>query len=121
MLVDELAHRAPDRQRGRWQDVTNLLDAGIDVLTSTNVANMRSVRDYAARITGAGRAEAVPDEFVRSDQVVLVDLAPEALRQRIASGRVYPADQARNALADYFRVTNIEALSELGHAWMAGT
>ena len=58
---------------------------------------------------------------MRSDQVVLVDLAPEALRQRIASGRVYPADQARNALADYFRVTNIEALSELGHAWMAGT
>jgi two-component system, OmpR family, sensor histidine kinase KdpD len=121
VLVDELAHAVPDSGRGRWQDVTDLLDAGIDVLTSTNVANIRSVRDYAARITGAGAVELVPDEFLRSGEVVLVDLAPEALRHRIASGSVYPADQARYALADYFRAPNIEALSELGHAWVAGT
>jgi two-component system, OmpR family, sensor histidine kinase KdpD len=120
-LVDELAHAVPDSGRGRWQDVTDLLDAGIDVLTSTNVANIRSVRDFAARITGAAAVELVPDEFLRSSEVVLVDLAPEALRRRIAAGSVYPADQARFALADYFRAPNIEALSELGHAWVAGT
>ena len=60
VLVDELAHGAPDSGRGRWQDVTDLLDAGIDVLTSTNVSNIRSVRDYAARITGAGESRSSP-------------------------------------------------------------
>jgi len=88
---------------------------------TANVAHLLSVRDYAARITGAGTVASVPDEFVRSGEVVLVDMPAEALRQRIASGAVYSAEQVGGALADYFRAANLQALAELGRAWMAGT
>jgi two-component system sensor histidine kinase KdpD len=120
VLVDELARATADSTRQRWEDVADVLDAGLDVLTTTNVAHLLSVRDYAARVTGVGVVAFVPDEFVRSGQVVLVDLPAEALRQRIASGMVYSADQVGGALADYFRTSNLEALTELGRAWMAG-
>jgi two-component system sensor histidine kinase KdpD len=86
-----------------------------------NVAHLRSVRAYAARITGVGTVAWVPDEFVRSGEVVLVDLPAQALRARIAGGAVYSAEQVGGALADYFRAVNLRALSELGRAWMAGT
>jgi len=119
VLVDELAHSSPDGGRRRWEDVGALRAAGLEVLTTTNVANLRSVRDYAARLTGAGMVESVPDEFVRSGEVVLVDLPPEVLRQRIASGQVFSADRLGGALANYFRTSNLEALSELARAWMA--
>jgi two-component system sensor histidine kinase KdpD len=119
VLVDELAHTSPDGSRRRWEDVAEIRAAGLDVLTTTNVANLHSVRDYAARLTGAGMVESVPDEFLRSGEVVLVDLPPEALRQRIASGRVFSADRLGGALADYFRASNLEALSQLARAWMA--
>ena len=121
VLVDELAHATADRTRQRWQDVAEVLRAGVDVVTTVNVAHLRSVRDYAARITGAGTVAWVPDEFVRSGEVVLVDLPAEALRARIASGMVYSAGQVGGALADYFRAANLQALSELARAWMAGT
>jgi len=121
VLVDELAHATADRTRQRWQDVADVLRAGLDVVTTINVAHLRSVRDYAARITGVGSVACVPDEFVRSGEVVLVDLPAEALRQRIAAGAVYSAGQVGGALADYFRATNLRALSELARAWMAGT
>jgi two-component system, OmpR family, sensor histidine kinase KdpD len=121
VIVDELAHSLPDGERKRWMDVADLLAAGVDVLTSVNVANLVSARDFAARLTGAGTVESVPDEFVRSGQVVLVDLPADALRRRIASGRVYSADRVGGALAEYFRATNLEALGELGRAWMAQT
>ena len=120
VLVDELAHWVPDTRRSRWEEVADLLAAGLDVLTTTNVANLESVRDYAARLTGMGTVECVPDEFVRSGEVVLIDLPADVLRRRIASGNVYSADQVGGALADYFRASNLEALSELGQAWMAG-
>jgi two-component system sensor histidine kinase KdpD len=120
VLVDELAHTVPDRGRGRWEDVVDVLASGLDVLTTVNVANLQSVRDYAARITGVGAVELVPDEFVRSGEVVLVDMGAEALRRRIASGKVYSADQVGGALADYFRTSNLDALTQLGRAWMAG-
>ena len=119
VIVDELAHSLPDGSRKRWEDVADLLVAGVDVLTSLNVANLVSARDFAARLTGAGTVESVPDEFVRSGEVVLVDLPADALRRRIATGRVYSADRVGGALAEYFRATNLEALSELGRAWMA--
>jgi two-component system, OmpR family, sensor histidine kinase KdpD len=123
VLVDELAHSSPDGGRQRWQDVDDLRAAGLEVLTTTNVANLRSVRDYAARLTGAGMVESVPDAFVRSGEVVLVDLPPEALRQRIASGQVFSAevfsaDRLGGALANYFRTSNLQALGELARAWM---
>jgi two-component system, OmpR family, sensor histidine kinase KdpD len=120
VLVDELAHATADRTRQRWEDVADVLRAGLDVVTTLNVAHLRSVRDYAARITGAGTVAWVPDEFVRSGEVELVDLPAEALRRRIASGAVYSADQVGGALAEYFRAPNLQALSELGRAWMAG-
>jgi two-component system, OmpR family, sensor histidine kinase KdpD len=121
VLVDELAHATPDRTRQRWEDLAEVLAAGADVVTTANVAHLRSVRDYAAAITGVGTVESVPDEFVRSGEVMLVDPPPEALRARIAAGVVYSAAQVGGALADYFRVANLEALSELAQAWMAGT
>jgi two-component system sensor histidine kinase KdpD len=120
VLVDELAHTTPDGSRRRWEDVADIRAAGLDVLTTTNVANLHSVRDYAARLTGAGLVESVPDEVVRSGEIVLVDLPAEALRRRIASGRVYSADRVGGALGEYFRVSNLEALSELAKAWMTG-
>ena len=121
VIVDELAHSYPDGSRQRWTDVADLLAAGVDVLTSINVANLVSARDYAARLTGAGVVESVPDDFVRAGQVLLIDLPADALRRRIVSGRVYSTDQLGGALAEYFRVPNLEALSQLGQAWMAGT
>jgi two-component system, OmpR family, sensor histidine kinase KdpD len=121
VLVDELAHMSPDRSRQRWEDVADILAAGLDVVTTANVAHLRSVRDYAARITGVGTAASVPDEFVRSGEVVLVDMPAEALRRRIASGAVYSAEQVGGALADYFRAAHLRALSELASAWVAGS
>ena len=121
VLVDELAHATPDNSRQRWEEVADVLAAGLDVVTTANVAHLWSVRDYAARITGVGTVASVPDEFVRSGEVVLVDVAPEALRARIAVGAVYSAAQVGGALADYFRAANLQALSELARAWMAGT
>jgi two-component system sensor histidine kinase KdpD len=120
VLVDELAHWVPDTRRWRWEEVAELLAKGFDVLTTANVANLSSVRDYAAQITGVGAVEYVPDEFVRSGEVELVDLPAPALRERIATGKVYSADLVGGALADYFRASNLEALSELGRAWMEG-
>jgi two-component system sensor histidine kinase KdpD len=119
VVVDELAHSTPDGSRKRWMDVAQLIDAGIDVLTTVNVANLVSTRDYAARLTGAGAVESVPDELVRSGEVVLVDVPADALRRRITTGRVFSTEQVGGALAEYFRVSNLEALSQLGRAWMA--
>jgi two-component system, OmpR family, sensor histidine kinase KdpD len=121
VVVDELAHSLPDGSRRRWADVADILASGTDVLTTVNVANLVSARDYAARLTGTGTVESVPDEFVRGGQVVLVDLPADALRRRIAAGQVYSADRVGGALGEYFRVPNLEALSQLGHAWVDGT
>src|SRR5262249_60978276 len=112
---------AAARSRQWWQDASEVLRGGFAVVTTMNVAHLRSVRDYAARITGVGTVAWVPDEFVRSGEVVLVDLPAAALRARIASGAVYSAEQVGGALADYFRAANLQALSELGRAWMACT
>jgi len=120
VLVDELAHTTPDRSRQRWEDIAEVLAAGADVITTANVAHLASVRDYAARITGVGTVTCVPDEFVRSGEVVLVDPPPEVLRARILSGAVYSAAQVGGALADYFRTANLQALGELARAWLAG-
>jgi two-component system, OmpR family, sensor histidine kinase KdpD len=118
VVVDELAHSWPDGDRKRWADVNQLLETGADILTSLNVANLMSARDYVARITGAGSIEAVPDELVRSGRVILVDLPAAELRSRLSSGKVFSADQVGGALGEYFRMSNLEALSALGQAWM---
>jgi two-component system sensor histidine kinase KdpD len=120
VLVDELAHSVPDTGRGRWEDVADILAAGIDVVTTTNVANLESVRDYAARLTGVGVVESVPDDFVRAGEVTVVPTTVDALRQRILAGKIYSAERVGGALADYFQASNLEALNELCASWVTG-
>ena len=122
-LVDELAHtNVPGgRNAKRWQDVQELLDAGIDVLTTVNVQHLESLNDVVAKITGVPQRETVPDEVVRrADQIELVDMAPEGLRRRMAHGNVYGAEKVDAALSNYFRVGNLTALRELALLWLAG-
>ncbi|SMQ75367.1 ATP-binding protein [Agreia sp. VKM Ac-1783] len=121
-LVDELAHsNAPgSRHEKRWQDVETLLDAGIDVMTTVNIQHIESLTDVVEQITGARQQETVPDKVVRSaDQLEVVDLAPQALRDRLADGRVYPAARIDAALSNYFRLGNLTALRELALLWLA--
>ena len=121
-LVDELAHtNAPGSgSPKRWQDVDDLLEAGIDVITTVNIQHIESLNDVVERITGIPQRETVPDSFVRSaDQIEVIDLAPEALRDRLAGGLVYPAERIDAALSNYFRLGNLTALRELALLWLA--
>ncbi|KPG84689.1 DUF4118 domain-containing protein [Frigoribacterium sp. RIT-PI-h] len=121
-LVDELAHtNAPGSVRQkRWQDVQVLLDAGIDVVSTVNVQHIESLNDVVEKITGAAQRETVPDSLLRSaDQIEVVDLAPQALRDRLAEGNVYPAARIDAALSNYFRLGNLTALRELALLWLA--
>ncbi|MHA3704027.1 ATP-binding protein [Jatrophihabitans sp. YIM 134969] len=122
-LVDELAHtNAPgSRHERRWQDVEELLEAGIDVITTVNVQHLESLNDVVRDITGVPQRETVPDSVVRAaDQVELVDMTPEALRRRMAHGNIYGADKIDAALGNYFRPGNLTALRELALLWLAG-
>ncbi|MFF0366888.1 MULTISPECIES: sensor histidine kinase [unclassified Micromonospora] len=121
-VVDELAHtNVPgSRHDKRWQDVQELLDAGIDVLSTVNVQHLESVNDVVAQITGTVQRETLPDEIVRAaEQVELVDMTPEALRRRMAHGNIYRPDKIDAALGNYFRVGNLTALRELALLWLA--
>ena len=122
-LVDELAHtNAPgSRHEKRWQDVEVLLEHGITVITTLNVQHLESLNDVVSEITGVRQQETVPDTVVRrADQIEIVDMAPEALRRRLAHGNVYPSDRVDAALGNYFRVGNLSALRELALLWVAG-
>jgi two-component system sensor histidine kinase KdpD len=122
VLVDELAHTnaAGSGNAKRWQDIDELLAAGIDVLSTVNVQHLESLNDVVERITGVRQRETVPDEFVRrADQIELVDITPEALRRRMAHGNVYAAEKVDAALANYFQVGNLIALRELALLWVA--
>jgi two-component system sensor histidine kinase KdpD len=121
-LVDELAHTNVPGSRNdkRWQDIEELLEAGIDVVTTLNIQHLDSLNDVVEQITGVPQRETVPDEVVRrADQVELVDMTPEALRRRMAHGNVYQAEKIDAALANYFRVGNLTALRELALLWLA--
>ena len=121
-LVDELAHtNAPGSQNEkRWQDVEALLDAGIDVISTVNVQHIESLSDVVEQITGAPQRETVPDRVLRAaDQIEVVDLAPQALQDRLAEGHVYPAARIDAALSNYFRLGNLTALRELALLWLA--
>jgi two-component system sensor histidine kinase KdpD len=122
-LVDEMAHtNVPGgRNAKRWQDIQELLDAGIDVLSTINVQHLESVNDVVEKITGVPQRETVPDEVVRAaDEIELVDMPAQALRRRMAHGDVYQPDKVDAALANYFRVGNLTALRELALLWVAG-
>jgi two-component system sensor histidine kinase KdpD len=119
-LVDELAHAnlPGERHAKRWQDVGELLAAGIDIYTTLNVANIESLGQVVSQITGVRPAEPVPDAFVRAGEITLVDLAPSALRHRLAQGLVVPRDRVDDALSSYFRFANLAALRELAQLWI---
>ncbi|GAA0673449.1 sensor histidine kinase KdpD [Kitasatospora atroaurantiaca] len=122
-LVDELAHTniPGGRNAKRWQDIEELLEAGVDVITTVNIQHLESLNDVVQKITGIPQRETVPDEVVRrADQIELVDMAPQALRRRMAHGNVYKAEKVDAALSNYFRVGNLTALRELALLWVAG-
>ena len=116
LLVDELAHtNAPgSRHAKRWQDVDELLDAGIDVYSTLNVQHVESLNDVVAQITGVTVRETVPDRVMaEADEIELVDVSPEALIERLREGKVYVPEQAARALDRFFRKGNLLALREL--------
>ena len=122
-LVDELAHAnlSGERHAKRWHDVGELLANGIDVYTTLNVANIESLGVLVSRITGVHPPEPVPDAFVRAGEIRLVDLAPAALRRRLAQGLIVPEERVDAALSSYFRFANLAALQELAQLWLDDT
>ena len=122
VLVDELAHTNTPGSKNpkRWQDVEELLDAGITVISTVNVQHLESLNDVVAQITGIEQKETVPDLIVRqAAQVELIDITPEALRRRLSHGNVYAPDRIDAALSNYFRRGNLTALRELALLWLA--
>jgi two-component system, OmpR family, sensor histidine kinase KdpD len=116
VIVDELAHtNAPgSRHAKRYQDVEELLGAGINVITALNVQHLESMAPVVKRITGVEVRETVPDSFLtRADQIIDVDISVEALRQRLREGKIYPPEQIENAFRNFFRPGNLGALREL--------
>jgi two-component system sensor histidine kinase KdpD len=116
LLVDELAHtNAPGLRHGkRWQDVRELIDAGINVWTTVNVQHLESLNDPVARITGVRVAETIPDTVLdMADEIELIDLTPAELRTRLVDGKIYRPDVANRALNGFFREGNLGALREM--------
>ena len=122
-IVDEFAHRnlpGGGRHPKRWQDIEELLAAGIDVITAVDVQHLESLKDVVEKITGVPQHETVPDEVVRrAHQVELVDIPPEGLRRRMAHGNIYAPEKVDAALANYFRPGNLTALRQLALLWVA--
>ncbi|WP_245392394.1 sensor histidine kinase [Salinicola endophyticus] len=122
LLVDELAHRniPGGRHARRWQDIEELLDAGIEVWTTLNVQHVERLNDDVARITGVRMRETVPDALIaRARDLSLIDLTPQELIERLKQDKVYVPEQARAALARYFSPVNLTALRELALQVMA--
>jgi two-component system sensor histidine kinase KdpD len=115
-LVDELAHtNAPGSKNAkRYEDIDEILDAGIDVISTVNVQHLESLNDAIYDLTGIRVRETFPDRILdEADQVVLVDLTPEELQDRLLGGKVYPSDRVEAALANFFRLENLASLREL--------
>lgn len=121
-LIDELAHtNVPgSRHTKRWEDIIEILDAGIDVITTVNIQHLESIADAVEHMTGAQVRERVPDWVVRkADQIELVDSSPEALRRRMLHGNIYPQTKVPQALTHFFRTDNLIALRELALRFLA--
>ncbi len=122
-LVDELAHTnvpGSGRNAKRWQDVMEILAAGIDVITTVNIQHLESIADEVEHMTGAKVRERVPDWVVRkADQIELVDSSPEQLRRRMLHGNIYSKERASRALSSFFRTDNLIALRELALRFLA--
>ncbi|HEV3155254.1 MAG TPA: hypothetical protein VGZ02_15705 [Candidatus Baltobacteraceae bacterium] len=116
VLIDELAHtNAPGfAAHKRYEDVLAILRAGIDVLTTLNVQHLEALTDAVLRLTGTDVRETLPDEILTlADEVVLIDITPETLRERLREGKIYPAERIDAALSNFFRINNLRALREL--------
>lgn len=116
VLIDELPHsNAPgSRHRKRWQDIDELLDAGIDVYTAMNIQHLESLNDVVAQITGVKVQETVPDAFLeRADEIEVIDIPPGELQQRLKEGKVYVPEKVDQALDGFFKTSNLTALREL--------
>jgi two-component system sensor histidine kinase KdpD len=121
-LVDELAHtNVPGlKNEKRWQDIQDILAAGIDVISTMNIQHLESVKDTVERIAGVPVRETVPDRVLdEADELQFIDIAPEALRKRMRHGNIYPTGRAEAALANFFRPGNLAALREIGLRVMA--
>jgi two-component system sensor histidine kinase KdpD len=122
-LVDELAHTnvpGSGHNEKRWQDVMDLLGAGIDVITTVNIQHLESIADAVEQITGVPIRERVPDWVLRkADQIELVDSSPEQLRRRMLHGNIYPPEKVPKALTNFFREDNLMALRELALRFLA--
>jgi two-component system, OmpR family, sensor histidine kinase KdpD len=115
-LIDELAHtNAPGLEHDkRYEDIEDILDAGIDVLSTVNVQHLESLNDQVAEISGARVRETVPDSMLgKADEVVLIDLSPEALLARLRAGKIYRPERVEAALNGFFRIENLAALREI--------
>ncbi len=115
-LVDELAHTNAQGSRNekRYQDIDEILDAGIDVISTVNIQHLESLNDAVFELTGVRVRETFPDRMLdEADEVILVDISPEALQDRLRAGKVYPGGQAERALLNFFRQDNLSALREL--------
>jgi two-component system sensor histidine kinase KdpD len=115
-LVDELAHtNVPGSPRPkRWEDVETLIAAGIDVIATVNVQHIESLNDQIAQVTGVHVRETIPDRvFSQADDVVVVDVTPDELQDRLRRGEIYPPERVERALKNFFRAGNLSALREL--------
>jgi two-component system sensor histidine kinase KdpD len=115
-LIDELAHTnaTGSRHHKRYQDIEEVLDAGIDVVSTVNVQHLESLNDTVFELTGVRVRETFPDRLLdEADEVVLVDLAPQELQERLRAGKVYPQSRVETALANFFRTENLGALRQL--------
>ena len=122
VLIDEFAHSNPrgETHAKRWEDVEEILDAGIDVISTLNIQHVESLNDVITQITGIAPQETVPDEVVRAaDEIELIDVSPQLLRTRLSDGQVYHEARIAPALNNYFRVGNLTALRELALLWLA--
>jgi two-component system sensor histidine kinase KdpD len=122
-LIDELAHTnvpGSGRNSKRWQDIRDILRAGIDVITTVNIQHLESIADEVEQMTGTRVRERVPDSFVRTaSQIELIDSSPEQLRRRMLHGNIYPQEKVRQALTHFFRTDNLIALRELALRFVA--
>jgi two-component system, OmpR family, sensor histidine kinase KdpD len=122
-LIDELAHTnvpGSGRHAKRWEDVLEIVDAGIGVVTTVNIQHLESIADEVEHMTGAQVRERVPDWVVRqADQIELVDSSPEQLRSRLLHGNIYPPDRVPQALTHFFSTDNLIALRELALRFLA--
>ena len=122
-LIDELAHTnvpGSGKNEKRWQDVLEILAAGINVITTVNIQHLESIADEVENMTGAKVRERVPDWVVRrADQIELVDSSPEQLRRRMLHGNIYPKERVTKALSNFFRTDNLTALRELALRFLA--